>query len=285
MPRLLSLTFLLLCCLCVSAQKMVKVSGTARYVMSDTETRQEARRNALYQAQTNALEAEFGRTITEDNRMSQSDVNGNTSQSFHSLSRSEVRGEWIETIGEPEYQYDFVDGVDVIICTVHGRAREIKEARIDVIAKTLNRPDVNAETSEFHNEEPFYMYFRSPKNGYMAIYLHDVIADEVFCLLPYPKADESIVEIQHDKPYIFFDRKSDSDYIVDECHMFLSPDNKEEVNVVYVVFSPNIFAKANAQRDEGFPHLSFDAFQSWLTRSQRQDQKMQVINKTVIIKK
>lgn len=285
MPRLLSLTFLLLCCLCVSAQKMVKVTGTARYVMSDTETRQEARRNALYQAQTNALEAEFGRLVTEDNRMTQSNVNGNTSQSFHSLSRSEVRGEWIETIGEPEYEYDFVNGVDVIICTVHGRAREIKAARIDIIAKTLNRPDMTAETTDFHENEKLYMYFRSPKNGYLAIYLHDVASDEVYCLLPYPKSDESIVEVQHDTPYVFFERKGSSDYSVEELDMTLSPGNKEELNSIYVIYSPTLFSKANAQMDGGLPHLPFDDFQSWLTRSQRQDSKMQVINKSVIVKK
>ena len=63
--------------------------------------------------------------------------------------------------------------------------------------------------------------------------------------------------------------------------------NPVERNTIYVVFSPNEFAKANSNNvDELLPQeLSFEEFQKWLVKGRNRDKEMITINKDIIINK
>ena len=65
---------------------------------------EEAKRIALERAKIQAIADEFGTIVSQSNTTLVSNRNGESSSDFFSLGGSEVKGEWIETIGQPEYE-------------------------------------------------------------------------------------------------------------------------------------------------------------------------------------
>ena len=56
-------------------------------------------------------------------------------------------------------------------------------------------------------------------------------------------------------------------------------------DTIYVVFSPNEFAKANSNNvEELLPQeLPFEEFQKWLSKGKVKDKEMRVLNKIILI--
>ena len=169
----------------------------------------------------------------------------------------------------------------VVKAIVFGRIREIVSAQIDIKAEVLcNGTDLKFARTDFKNGDDLYLYFQSPIDGYLAVYLLDEVSQMVYCLLPYKSSSEAVMPIEHDKPYIFFSAKhaGDKAHLVDEYTMTCN--NSVERNTIYVVFSPNEFAKANSNNVEDLlpQELSFEKFQKWLSNGRNRDKKMSLTN-------
>ena len=279
-----------LCFLCVGtfAQRTEKVYAEYIYHAPENISLEEAKRIALERAKIQAIADEFGTIVSQSNTTLVSNRNGESSSDFFSLGGSEVKGEWIETIGKPEYEIDYEQGMLVVKAMVSGRIREIVSAQIDLKAEVLcNGTDLKFARSDFKSGDDLYLYFQSPVNGYLAVYLLDEVSQMVYCLLPYKSSSEAVTPIEKDKPYIFFSAKhaGDKGYLVDEYTMTCT--NPVERNTIYVVFSPNEFAKANSNNvDELLPQeLSFEEFQRWFSEGRIKDKKMIIECKQIIINK
>ena len=277
-----------LCFLCVGAfaQRTEKVRAEYIYHAPENISLEEAKRIALERAKIQAIADEFGTIVSQSNTTMVSNRNGESSSDFFSLGGSEVKGEWIETIGEPEYEINYEQGMLVVKAMVLGRIREIVSAQIDLKAEVLcNGTDLKFARTDFKSGDNLYLYFQSPVNGYLAVYLLDEVSQMVYCLLPYKSSSEAVTPIEKDKPYIFFSAKhaGDKGHLVDEYTMTCN--NPVERNTVYVVFSPNEFAKANSNNvDELLPQeLSFEEFQKWLVKGRSRDKEMSVINWSITI--
>ena len=272
----------------ICAQRTERVHGEYTYYVPENVSVDEGKRTALYRAQIQALADAFGTVVSQNNTTIVKNENGHSSTDMFSLGGSDVKGEWIETVGDPQYNIFYEGGMLVIKVEVEGKAREIKSADIDLDVKLLrNGLDAKFESSEFKDGDDLYLYFKSPVNGHLAVYLLDEAAQEVYCLLPYKSSGEPTYTIEHDKPYVFFSSKMPDvkDDEVDEYNMTCS--KSTEYNTVYVVFSPNMFAKANAAdgREELPRQLSLKDFQTWLSSSRTKDLDMQLINKPIKITK
>jgi hypothetical protein len=132
-----------------------------------------------------------------------------------------------------------------------------------------------------------FLYFKSPVDGYLTVYLLDETIQEVFCLLPYKASGQGAYRIEHDKPYILFSAKNDLENanIVDEYTMTCS--REIEYNDIYIIFSPNAFTKANTNEstEDVLPRqLSFEDFQKWLVKLRKIDKEAIVNNKQISIK-
>ena len=279
-----------LCFLCVGtfAQRTEKVYAEYIYHAPENISLEEAKRIALERAKIQAIADEFGTIVSQSNTTLVSNRNGESSSDFFSLGGSEVKGEWIETIGKPEYEIDYEQGMLVVKAMVSGRIREIVSAQIDLKAEVLcNGTDLKFARSDFKSGDDLYLYFQSPVNGYLAVYLLDEVSQMVYCLLPYKSSSEAVTPIEKDKPYIFFSAKhaGDKGYLVDEYTMTCT--NPVERNTIYVVFSPNEFAKANSNNvDELLPQeLSFEEFQKWLVKGRNRDKEMNVWKESIMIKR
>ncbi len=262
----------------LSAQKIEKVHGEYTYHVPDNISLEEGKRTALERAKIQALAEAFGTLVSQNNSTIVKNENGKSSVDFLSIGGSNVKGEWIETIGDPKFDIFYESNMLTIKATIDGKAREIKNANIDFEAKLLrNGTEERYESNEFRNGDDLYLYFKSPVNGYLAVYLLDENTQQVFCLLPYKSSGEPAYKVVHDKPYIFFScQKADGKASeVDEYTM--TCERSMEQNIIYIVFSPNMFAKAFAEDENaGLPRqLALKDFQKWLGKCKVKDTAIQ----------
>ncbi len=271
-------------CLPICAQKVKDVNGEFTYYAADNVTQEEAKRKALEGAKINALAEKFGTLVSEDTRTGGKVINGKSEEYFFINGSSEVKGEWIETIGEPVYSYAIEDGQLVVTCKVKGKAREIVVAAIDFKVKVLcNGTEDKFESTHFKNGDDLYLSFQSPVNGFLAVYLEGEDG-QVFCLLPYSDQKEGIYPIDANRRYVFFDPKSvpsNEKTLVDECYM--TCDDTSEYNTIYIIFSPNQFTRASdsdkvalENRDFLPRQLPSEDFHKWLAKCRKHDVKMNV---------
>lgn len=285
--RILLTILIALFSLSVLAQKTKTVEGEYTYHAPENVTLEDAMRTALERAKIQALADEFGTIVSQTELSRVENINGKSDVNFLSLGGTEVKGEWIETIGEPIYNRRFEGNMLVISCSVKGKAREIVSAQIDFTVKVLrNGTEERYESEQFRNGDELYLLFQSPQKGYLAVYLVDA-EQQAFCLLPYRNQTEGIYPIEANYRYIFFHEKSAPQkerYLVDEYVM--TTERSSEHNQIYVIFSPNQFVKAvDGNADEGLPRqLSSDDFHKWLAKCRKQDKDMNLKMMPITIK-
>lgn len=284
--RYIFILLMLLNFLSISAQKIEKVHGKYTYHVPDNVSLEEGKRTAIERAKIQALADAFGALVSQNNSTIVKNENGKSSVNFLSIGGSDVKGEWIETIGEPKLDIFYESNMLTIKVSIDGKAREIKNASIDIEAKLLrNGTEEKYESDEFRNGDDLYLYFKSPINGYLAVYLLDENTQQVFCLLPYKSSGEPAYKIIHDKPYVFFScqKAEDNPSEVDEYTM--TCEHSMEQNTICIVFSPNMFAKAFAEDgNAGLPRqLSLKEFQKWLGKCKANDTSIQEKKKVITI--
>lgn len=274
--------------LTIFAQQVKKVEGEYTYRAPEQVSVEQAKRTALERAQLEAIATTFGTNISQQNSTRVSNNNGKSNVDFLSISSSDVKGEWIETIGEPQYTINYEQGMLIVTCKVKGTIREITTAAIDLKAKVLrNGTEDRFESSEFRSGDDLYLSFQSPVDGYLAVYLLDEEGN-AFCLLPYRNQSDGIYKIHANTPYIFFSEKDaplQERSLIDEYVM--TCEKAQEVNHVYTIFSPNPFIKSN-DKDNGdaLPReTDGESFQKWLAKVRRKDNSVNFSSKLITISK
>ena len=285
MMRALFISFLLMASAVAFSQKTEKVTGTYTYYAPENMTLEEAKRTALDRAKISAIADAFGTLVTQSNSTVMTNQNGKTDSRFFSLGGSEVKGEWIETTHDPIYKISYEDGMLVVSVEVKGVIREIVSAGIDFTAKILrNGTEEKFESNEFRSGDDMYLYFKSPVDGYLAVYLLDETTNIVYRILPYIKSNLASFPVKADKDYVFFKKEHTTDYIVDEYTM--TANQPIEFNTFFVIFSPTKIIKANDSSDEkkdGIRVLEHNDFKKWLVGVRRQTSS-KVIEYSIIVK-
>lgn len=272
---LLVCTFM--CAITAFAQNTKTVEGSYIYHAPENVTLEQAKRTALDRAKIQALADAFGTIVSQTNSTHVENRNGQSDVDFLSIGGSEVKGEWIETIGKPVFKIFYEQEMLVVSVIVKGKAREFVSAGIDFKARVLrNGTDDKFESELFNNGDDLYLSFLSPVNGYLAVYLVDSDR-KAFCLLPYRNQQNGQCTVKANLRYVFFSIKDAPDDIrpyVDEYTLTAS--RSSETNQLYVIFSPQPFTKAtdNAADDLLPRELSFENFQKWLVKCRTIDKGM-----------
>ena len=267
MIKRLLISVLLIAATVSNAQKVQKVTASYTYYAPENVTLEEAKRTALDRAKIQAIADAFGTLVTQSNSTVISNQNGKSDSRFLSLGGSEVKGEWIETTKDPVYNIRYEGNMLVVSVEVSGRIREITSAGIDFTAKILrNGTEDRFESEEFRNGDDLYLSFVSPVDGYLAVYLVDA-EQRAYCLLPYRNQSDGIYKVFANRRYLFFnitEADPQERQYVDEYTMTCG--KSSEQNQIYIVFSPQPFAKAadNATAEMLPRELTFGDFQRWL---------------------
>ena len=283
--RLLWLFSALLLSLSLQAQKMQKVKVEYVYYAPDNVSLEEAKRTALERAKIQAIADTYGTIVSQSYTTLVTNKNGQTNTGFLSLGGSEVKGEWIETIGEPEYDITYQQETLVVKVTVAGRVREIVGASVDFDARVLcNGTDLKFERQDFRKGDDLYLYFKSPIDGYLAVYLLDEVQEMAYCLLPYRKSNGQAFAVRIDKPYLLFSQEA-VDYPIDEYVMTCN--RSTEYNALYILFSPHLFAQAlsdDVQQMNLPGQVAFEDFRKWLVNQRKIDRDMRLEIKSLTVK-
>ena len=280
----------------VHAQKIIKANGSAQVRQERNMTFEDATSLAIEKAKINAIESVFGTYVEQQTDMTIED--GITS--FNIIGTTRVKGEWIETINEPQIKTinrkeDSKFGKQDVIyikCIIKGKVRKARP-RAMLKSEILNSPNVQSRSSDFIEGEQLYVYFKSPTEGFLSIFLKD--DESVYRLLPYSNMtleNKNGVNIQSDIDYLFFSplHNSFTKSSVDEMIMTLSKE-KIEYNYIYIVFSNEKYIKPTLQKsyqaqDKIIPaSLSHYEFESWISNNKISSESFQVIKKKISIKR
>ena len=269
------LTILVVLSLPLCAQKVQRVSGEFIYYAEGNETPNQAKMKAQEGAKLKALAQAFGTLMSQDTYSEEKADNGSESNYFSLMTSSEVKGEWIEDTADPEYSIEYVQEMLVVKCKVSGKAREISNESTEFEATVLkNGTEKRYEDVRFRHGDDLFLHFRSPVDGYVAVYFVDE-TPMAYCLLPYISNATGQQQVKNGEDYVFFSPKmSKTKGEVDE--LTLTCDKDVEHNRVYVIFSPEPFTKAiDNQMSENLPRqLSYEDFSKWLSKNRRRDPKM-----------
>ncbi len=282
----ISLLLLLATPLYVYGQKTETVSGTYTYYAPSTVSLEDARRIVVERAKIAALADVFGTSIQSTTMTSIRNSTDGSKVDVSTLAESEVKGEWLSDIGEPEISISYADGMLVLTAKVRGTARKIEEQNISFEAKLLrNGTNPKYESDTFSDGDDVYLWFRTPVAGYLSVYLMD--GDDVYCLLPYRSDKYAATPVERGREYIFFSVQcAGRGEVVDEY--ILTTDKSLSHNHIFVVFSTNEYAKTNDTQSNNIMlprQTSRAAFESWLSKCRVYDSKMKVKQISVTISK
>jgi len=265
----LFLFFALIATVSIRAQNLKKVSASYTYYAPETMSVEEAKRTALDRAKIQAIADEFGSLVTQSTSTVISNKNGESDTQFFSIGGSDVKGEWIETIGEPTFDIKFEEHYLIVNCSVRGIVRDINNERIEISAKLLrNGTNPKYESSEFKSGDDMYLWIQSPSNGFLLVFWIDYTEGKAYRILPYQGDNSTLMPVSKDRQYVFFSQSEADDIyssIVDEFVMVC--DSEVERNEVYILFSDKKFSVNNIDGlSEGIKWLSIDNFHKWLAK-------------------
>jgi len=275
----------------VTAQRAVGICGEYIFYPPENISIEQARQIALERAKLAALANRFGTTISQINVTDLKNYNEKSETWFRRISSSEVKGVWLEDTRTPEYKIRYEQGMLAVEVSVCGNAREIVGAGIDFTAKVLrNGTRVDFESYDFIDGNDFYLWFRTPAEGYLAVYLTDD-SGKAFCLLPHKGNQSGRAQVKANRDYIFFSKEHAEPaekQMVTNLTLKCAETKPIEHNFLYIIFSPNEFTKANDTHSgnaTSIPELSFEDFQKWLARNRQADKDMKVDMKALTIKR
>ena len=286
--RFLLIALSLCAALSVCAQSTKKVETSYIYRAAESVSIEQAKRIALERAQLEVIANTFGTNISQHNSTRVTNRNGESNIDFLNISSSDIQGEWIETIGEPQFDISFEQGMLIVKCHVRGAIREITTTTVDISAKLLrNGQEDRFESTEFKSGDDLFLSFSSPIDGYLAVYLLDD-DNNAFCLLPYRNQSDGIYKVKANKKYVFFSESAvplEERSIIDEYIM--TCERSYETNHIYIVFSPNPFVKANDKDNGDILPRELDArsFQKWLAKIRKKDTNLTLQFKQISISK
>ena len=287
----ISFFFLLLMTINCFSQKIKTVETDYIFYAPSNITVEEAKRTALERAKIQAIADSFGTIVSQNNSTYISNKNDESDTYFISIGESDVKGEWLETIGEPKFGDIFYqDNLLVVPVSVKGKAREIISPKIEFKIKPLrNGIEEKFESYEFKEGDYLYMLFQSPISGHLAIYLVDDVAEQVYCALPYRNSDGTPKTIEADKEYILFSQKNSEPQerrFVDEYEM--TCEQEKEYNDFYILFSQEPFSKLIMSEDYNYKlpkTTNLKNFQKWLTKVRVKNPKLSLVKIPILILK
>ena len=263
------------------SQRIAKVSATYTYYASETISIEEAKRIALDRAKIQAIADEFGTIVSQSTSTVITNKNGESDSQFFALGGSDVKGEWIETIGNPEYQLKFENHFLVVTCSVIGEIREVRPSKLYFeIAILRNNQEAASDQIIFNNGDEMSLKFQASSSGYLSLFWADRKSNTVYKILPYCQDSHSLQNILANTPYIFFSKSNsngmDPRYI-DEYIM--TCENGIEHNELVAVFSDKEYTMQNLQLlSTGMYGVSHNDFQSWLARIKRSSNDVLIKN-------
>ncbi len=254
-------------------QKIKRSTGTYQIKWESNQTRDEAYRVVEQQAKIDAIINAFGQYVEQETNLTVA----SGKSIFNIIGATKVKGEWMETldkkINEETQEVKGEYGVRQeiwISCEIKGKIKEATpKANIEVY--TLGYPNKASKTETYYSGDSLYLYFKSPVDGYLSVYLDD--GKNINRILPYDYSSDSHVEVNADTEYLLF--SEDHNYFndpkrkIDKLELFTPLES--ELNTLHVIFSENNYYKPglNVSKKDKYKNtipktLARKDFEEWL---------------------
>lgn len=285
----------------------VKLRGVVEYCAPNTMTPAEARERAIENARIELLRKEFGVAVGSHNIFVDREDSNNSESVALILSETDTNGEWIKDLRDPEIVSETQDKFGrVYQVSIEGLARKVEHQPIDLDVRLLcNGFDKNRDLlrgNTYYEGDNFYLYFSSPVGGWLTVYLCDDDPEMTMqAILPYDGQYESAYKIEPDKEYIFFSKQYAEPKYTDVAGGLKMYARKDvDVNIVYVVFSPNEFSRSATVQNRSAEinvrvgdksvnlmprETNFGRFNKWLGKNRTKDPQMQVKKFMISVRK
>ena len=276
----------------ISAQKPQRVYAEYTYISDNKdESPNQSEKTAFFRARCKALEEKFGARTEDQTDIITINDNGQTSLKFRQRGGTEIKADWLKTIKEEVRSRSWTnDGFLIVEVYVEGMAREIVSAAVDFEYHLLRNGDKpEDEDDRFRNNDRLALSFKSPVDGYLAVYLTD--DERAYCMLPYKEQTDGIYRVKANKEYIFFhEGHAQSIEKTYNLRLRLVTNKQREENTLYIVFSQKPFTKKVDNDGSAIKNnlvlarnVAIDDFEDWLYKCQRQDIQMRVEKKSIVI--
>ncbi len=283
------------CCLSVlavtmflnmNAQEKVRVEGSDYFVIPANMTLEQAEMYAIEKAKLKVIGDNFGTVVASATSVTISNDYDHSLTKTFTFGETEVKGEWLSDLREPEIERKIINNEFVLKVTVAGVIRGKKNIAVPFSARVLrNGTEDNCESDRFRQNDKMYVSFQSSVQGYIAIYMTD--GNIVQCLYPYNGMPSEKMAVEQDKRYVFFSKEHTNGLdpnLVNRCVLGCEQDN--ELNRVYLIFSQNLFSKAVDHTNGNMPRtLSFSEYYKWYSRLRMNDPMLSVKVFDIIISK
>ena len=270
----------------VTAERVVTVCGHYTYVVPENISLEQAKQIAIEKAQIQCIADEFGTTVSQSVSTHIKNKNGKTDITNVSLGTTEVKGEWLGFVKEPQISTIYQNNMLVLRVSICGKIRKLTNSSIDVHVQLLcNGIEDNYERNDFYEGDQLFMSLNTPISGYVCVYMIDEDLN-AFNILPYASNPQGAQFVEANVRHIFFSKHfSKTNEIVDEYAMSCSHDG--ETNQFVIIFSPNKFSKPSdaSQGNNYLRETSFEKLQTWMLASRTKDENMTIIYKTITINK
>jgi len=295
----LTSSFLILCCLFgagdeLFAQKKLEVTRSYTMLLSRTKTMEATEAECIEQARLIAIAKEFGTTVTETTVNNTTDVNNKADNSFAVLTRTLVKGEWINDTEQPAIKWQ-CDGNNMsVTASVQGYIRELpKVGKAEVKFYTCSPGDPKRIKTEFKDGESLNAHFSSSQEGYFSVYYVDHTSQTALRIFPAAGGQHADnVPLKADKEYTLFNRRCAQEYnwgnITSELQLEIPAGKQVVMDEVVMVFSPEAYSKPmlkNTEIDNSLGELTSVAFEQWATELKSRQAQALVQRMSITISK
>jgi len=251
------------------AQNLIEVKGEYKMVLRRDATMTETERLCIEQARLRCIERECGLRIAESTVSTVKDNNGKSSDSFSSLSSTQVQGEWVADVTGPEVQWKCIGSGEMeVTAFVHGKVRPENVTHLASIffkACMPCKPPHYVET--FKNGQNLEAIFKSGNNGFLSIFYVDHADKMAYRILPDAAMSAmDAIAVNADEEYHLFDSGAPSGMRQSLVLGIPSDENMIQDELI-VVFATTRYSKPMMSKPAqgALPALSTSDLQRWLT--------------------
>jgi hypothetical protein len=266
-------------------------TGIFETELSNNESKDAAKKRAKEGAIINALEKAFGTAVFQGNSLFVKNITTGektqTTTGFNTIAETYVKGEVIEQLNIEFSEIPFEKIINkkkefgtIIKCQLKIKAAEYSEPTANFDAFSLNCTDTtNCKTTSFKRNEDFFLYFKSPKNGYVAVFIDDNESSSL--LFPYVTNREKYYDgypIIQNKEYVLFSKEKQFNpekLIVDE----LTWETRENLEKLTIIFSPNKFDLPDLEYKKSYEipqSLPSTEFNKWLIQLRKKSKEIEI---------
>ena len=133
--------------------------------------------------------------------------NGKTDITNVSLGMTEVNGEWLGFVKEPQISTLYHNNMLVVQVSICGKIRKLSNSSVDVNVQILcNGIEDRNERSEFYEGDQLFMSLNTPVSGYVCVYMIDEDLN-AYNILPYTSSSQGSQFVEANIRHIFFSKQ------------------------------------------------------------------------------